>query len=217
MSDSSCLSVEHRVSTAGTRRSQASVRTESLSNLEELWTVDPRVQHVQSLRPARPCVSREPMDPPPATAARTQGTIREVASLNRSALRPPQTRPCISRWIGNESRYVRVAPFAMVRPTLVSGRIQSLSGRCRLQVSSPFPARLHHGRVGLMLLSSPSACGTARKLPAGAKMVSRRHLEPVIVRTLKNIEFGLMTGPAICVPGLPNKGYLPCYYNALWN
>ena len=35
---------------------------------------------------------------------------------------------------------------------------------------------------------------TAPKLPAGARMVSRRHLEPVIVRTLKKIEFGLMTG-----------------------
>jgi len=48
-------------------------------------------------------------------------------------------------------------------------------------------------------------------------MVSRRHLEPAIAGTLKNIEFGLMTGPAIPVPGLPNEGNLPCYYNALWN
>ena len=46
-------------------------------------------------------------------------------------------------------------------------------------------------------------------------MVIRRHLEPVIVGTLKNIEFGLMTGPAICVPELPNEGDLLCYYNAL--
>ena len=66
-----------------------------------------------------------------------------------------------------------------------------------------------------MLLSSPSPRATARKLPAGAKMVSRHHLEPVIVPTLKKIEFGLMTDPAMRVPGLPNQGYLPFYYNAL--
>lgn len=52
-------------------------------------------------------------------------------------------------------------------------------------------------------------------LPAGAKTVIRRHLEPEIVGTLKNIEFGLMTDPAIGVPGLPNEGDLSCYYNAL--
>ena len=46
-------------------------------------------------------------------------------------------------------------------------------------------------------------------------MVIRRHLEPVIVRTLKNIEFGLMTGPALRVHGLPNEGDLLCYYKAL--
>ena len=46
-------------------------------------------------------------------------------------------------------------------------------------------------------------------------MVSRRHLEPVIVGTLKNIEFGLMTGPELPVHGLRNKGDLSCYYNAL--
>ena len=46
-------------------------------------------------------------------------------------------------------------------------------------------------------------------------MVIRRHLEPVIVRTLKNIEFGLMTGPALRVHGLYNEIDLSCYYNDL--
>ena len=46
-------------------------------------------------------------------------------------------------------------------------------------------------------------------------MVSRRHLEPVIVRVLKNIEFGLMTDPALSAHGLQNEGDLSCYYNAL--
>ena len=48
-------------------------------------------------------------------------------------------------------------------------------------------------------------------------MVSRRHLEPEIVGTPKNIEFGLMADPAIRVPALQNEGDLPRYYNALWN
>ena len=46
-------------------------------------------------------------------------------------------------------------------------------------------------------------------------MVSRRHLEPAIVGTLKNIAFDLMTGPEQRVHGLHNEGDLSCYYNAL--
>lgn len=65
-----------------------------------------------------------------------------------------------------------------------------------------------------MLFSSPSPRATARKFPAGAKAVIPRHSEPVIVPTLKNIEFGLMTVPAMRVPRLPNEGDSPCYYNA---
>ena len=117
--------------------------------------------------------------------------------------------------IGNEARYVRVAPFATLRPTLCGRRIRSLCGRWRLQVSRQLPARLDHGRVGPVLFSSPSPRATARRLPAGARTVIRRHLEPAIDRALKNIEFGLMTDPATRVAALPREGDLPCYYNAL--
>ena len=70
-------------------------------------------------------------------------------------------------------------------PLCHTRRMPSLDGRWCLQLSRPFPARLHHGWVGPVPFSSPSPRATARKLPAGAKMVIRRHLEPVIVVTLK--------------------------------
>jgi len=49
------------------------------------------------------------------------------------------------------------------------------------------------------------------------EMVNCRRSPTATDLSLKDIEFGLMTGPAICVPGLPNEGDLPRYYNALWN
>ena len=119
--------------------------------------------------------------------------------------------------IGNEARYVRVALFATVRLTLVSRRTRSPGGRWRLPVSRPFAARLHHGRVGPVPFSSPSPRATAQMLSAGANAVIRRHLEPAIAGTLKNIEFDLMTGSAKTEPWLPNEGDFPCYYSALWN
>ena len=46
----------------------------AFSDFEELWAVDPRVQHVHLLRSARPFFPHEPTDPPPpGTAARTPG------------------------------------------------------------------------------------------------------------------------------------------------
>ena len=46
-------------------------------------------------------------------------------------------------------------------------------------------------------------------------MAMLRHLKAMIVRILKNIELGLMTGPALSAHGLQNEGDLSCYYNDL--